>query len=75
VTIEKYKAKILPFVSNGREAWILTLREEYELRTFENSVLRTTYLRGWKSIETEENCASMSVMIYTLFRIVLQYSN
>jgi hypothetical protein len=41
VNIEKYKTKILPFVSNGRETWILTLREEYKVRIFENRVLRT----------------------------------
>jgi hypothetical protein len=39
----------LPFVLNGHETWILTLREEYKLRTFENRVLGT--IVGFKSVE------------------------
>ena len=35
-----YRTIILPVVLYGREAWSLTLREEWKLRMFENMVLR-----------------------------------
>jgi hypothetical protein len=48
----------------GRETWSLTLREEHELRVFENRVLRKTFgpKRGevtgqWRSPRNDELCA------------------
>ncbi|KAJ4436754.1 hypothetical protein ANN_16886 [Periplaneta americana] len=44
-----HKTVILPVVLYGCETWILTLREEYRLRVFENKVLRKIFgLRGMK---------------------------
>ena len=45
--IEIYRTIILPAVLYGRKTWLLTLREEYRLRVFENRVLRRILgLRG-----------------------------
>ena len=38
--IKIYRTVILPVVLYVCETWSLTLREEYRLRVFENSVLR-----------------------------------
>jgi hypothetical protein len=38
-----YKTLILPVVLYGYKTWSLTLREEYRLRVFENSVLRRMF--------------------------------
>jgi hypothetical protein len=40
LNIKIYEAVILPVVLYGCETWSLTLREEHELRIFENSVLK-----------------------------------
>jgi hypothetical protein len=41
--IRIFKTIILPVVLHGCEIWSLTLREEYRLRVFENSVLRRIF--------------------------------
>ena len=41
--IKIYRTIILPVVLFGRETWSLTLREERELRVFENMVLRRIF--------------------------------
>jgi hypothetical protein len=41
--IKIYKTVILPVVLYGCETWSLTLREENELRVFENRVLRRIF--------------------------------
>ena len=41
--IKIYRTIILPVVLYGCETWSLTLREEYRLRVFENSVLRRIF--------------------------------
>ena len=38
-----YRTIILPVVLNGCETWSLTLREEWKLRVFENTVLRRIF--------------------------------
>ena len=38
--IKIYRTIILPVVVYGCETWVLTWREEYRLRVFENRVLR-----------------------------------
>jgi hypothetical protein len=38
-----YKTIILPVVLYGRETWSLIVREEHELRVFENRVLRRIF--------------------------------
>jgi hypothetical protein len=40
VKIKTYRNIILPVVLHGCETWLLTFREECELRVFENRVLR-----------------------------------
>jgi hypothetical protein len=59
--IRIYKTIILPVVFYGCETWSLTLREEYRLRVFENSVLRRTFgptrnemTGGWRKLHNEE---------------------
>jgi hypothetical protein len=51
----------LPVVLYGYETWSLTLREEHELRMFENGVLRMIFgqkgdevIGGWKKLLNEE---------------------
>jgi len=51
----------LPIVLYGRETWLLTIREEYRLRMFENRVLRRIFgpkrdevIRGWTKLHNEE---------------------
>jgi hypothetical protein len=43
VNVRIYKTVIMPVVLYGCETWSLTAREEYELRVFENSVLRRIF--------------------------------
>jgi hypothetical protein len=43
VKVRIYKTVILPVVLYGCETWSLTVREEHELRTFENRVLRRIF--------------------------------
>ena len=38
-----YRTTILPVVLHGCEIWLLTVREEYRLRVFENRVLRRIF--------------------------------
>jgi hypothetical protein len=48
--IKVYKTVILPVVLYGCETWSLTLREEYGLRVFENTVLRRIFGRKMEKI-------------------------
>jgi len=41
--IKIYRTIILPFVLNGYETWLLTLREKRRLRVFENRVMRRVF--------------------------------
>jgi hypothetical protein len=61
VKIKIYKIIIFPAVLYGCETWSLTLREEHELRVFENRVLRRIFgpkrdevTRGWRKLHNEE---------------------
>jgi hypothetical protein len=61
VKVKIYKTIILPVVLYGCETWSLTLREEYKLRVFENSVLRRIFgpkrdeVTGeWRKLHNEE---------------------
>jgi len=59
--IKIYRNIILPFVLYGCETWSLTLREEWELRVFENMVLRRIFgprreevTGDWRRLHNEE---------------------
>jgi hypothetical protein len=39
----RYTKLILPVVLYGCETWVLTIREEYRLKVFENRVLRILF--------------------------------
>jgi len=59
--IKKYRTILLPVVLYGCETWSLTLREERELRMFENIVLRRIFgprrdeVTGeWRRLRNEE---------------------
>jgi len=59
--IKIYRTIILPVVLYGCETWSLTLREERELRVFENRVLRRVFgpkrdeVTGeWRKLHNEE---------------------
>jgi hypothetical protein len=58
--IKIYKTVILPVVLYGCETWSFTLREEYRLRGFENSVLRKIFGpkrevdRSWRKLHNDE---------------------
>jgi hypothetical protein len=61
VKVRIYKTIILPVVLYGCETWSLTLREEHNLRVFENRVLRKIFgpkrdgvMGGWKKLHNEE---------------------
>jgi hypothetical protein len=61
IKIKIYKTIILPVVLYGCETWCLTLREEYRLRVFENSVLRRIFgpkrnevMGGWRKLHNEK---------------------
>jgi hypothetical protein len=52
---------ILPVVLYACETWFLILREEYNVRVFENRVLRRIFglrrdemMRGWRKLHNEE---------------------
>jgi hypothetical protein len=48
-----YRTKILPVVLYGRETWLLTLREDYRLRVFKNTVLRRILGPRWDDVTGE----------------------
>jgi hypothetical protein len=58
--IKIYKTVILPVVLYGCETWTLTLREEHELRIFEDRVLRRIFGpkrevdRSWRKLQNDE---------------------
>jgi hypothetical protein len=61
VKIRIYKTIILPVVLYGCDTWCLTLKEEHELRVFENRVLRRIFgpkrdgmTGGWRNLHNEE---------------------
>jgi hypothetical protein len=61
IKIRICKTIILPVVLYGCETWTLTLREEYRLKVFENSVLRRIFgpkreevTGGWRKLHNEE---------------------
>jgi hypothetical protein len=63
VKIRLYKTIILPVVLDGCEIWFLILREEHELRGFENRVLRRIFgpkrdgvTGGWRKLHNMELC-------------------
>jgi hypothetical protein len=66
-----YKPIILPVFLHGCETWSLTLREQYGLKVFENSVLRR--IPGQKKNEVTkevgENCIIRSFVTCTLRQI------
>jgi hypothetical protein len=43
VKIKIYRTIMLPVALHGHETWLLTLREEHRLRTYENRELRRTF--------------------------------
>jgi hypothetical protein len=56
-----YKAKMLPVILYGYEAWCLTLMEGHRLRVFENRVLRRIFgpkrdevIVGWRKLRNKE---------------------
>jgi hypothetical protein len=56
-----YKTVFMPVVLYACLTWSLTLREEHNLRVFENRVLRRIYgpkrdggTRGWRKLHSEE---------------------
>jgi hypothetical protein len=60
VKVRIYKTVILPVVLYGCETWSLTVREEHELRVFENRVLRRIFgpksdgvTGGWRKLHNE----------------------
>jgi hypothetical protein len=72
IEIRIYKTKVLPVVLYGCEAWSVTLREEHELRMFENRVLRKIFgwkrdevAGGWRKLHNEEHhdlCSSRGII-------------
>ena len=61
VIIKIYRTIILPVVLYGCETWSLTLREERNLRAFQNMVLRRIFGPGrdkvtgeWRRLHNEE---------------------
>jgi hypothetical protein len=61
VKVRIYKTIILPVVLYGCETWSPTLREEHELRVFENRLLKRTFvpkrvgvMGGWRKLHNEE---------------------
>jgi len=59
--IKIYRTIILPVVFYGCETWLLTLREEYRLRVFDNRVLRRIFgpkrdevTEKWRKLHNEE---------------------
>jgi hypothetical protein len=61
VKVKIYRTIILPFVLYGCETWSLELRKEYNLRVFENRVLKKIFgpkrdgVRGqWRKLHNEE---------------------
>jgi hypothetical protein len=61
VKVRIYRTIILPVVLYGCETWPLTVREEHELRVFENMVLRRIFgpkrdgvTGGWRKLYNEE---------------------
>jgi len=59
--IKIYRIIILPIVLYGSETWSLTLREERELRVFENMMLRRIFVPRmdevtgeWRRLHNEE---------------------
>jgi hypothetical protein len=61
VKVRIYKIIILPVVLYGCETWSLTVREEHNLRVFENRMLRRLFGRkrdgvtgGWRKLHNEE---------------------
>jgi hypothetical protein len=66
-----YKTIILPVVLYRFETWSLTLREECNLRAFENRVLRAfgpkrdEVTGGWRKLRNEElrKCFSLSLSL------------
>jgi hypothetical protein len=68
IEIRIYKAIILPVVLYGCENWSLTLREEHQVRVFENRVLRRIFgpkreevTGGWRKLHNEELCEFYSL--------------
>jgi hypothetical protein len=76
VTVKIYKTVIVPVVLYGCEICSLTLKEQYGLRVFENSVLRTVFgpkeMKEWKN---EQSYTTGSFIIYTHPQIYLGKSN
>jgi hypothetical protein len=61
VKVRIYKTIILPVILYGCETWSLTVREEHELRVFENKMLirlfgpkRDRVTGGWRKLHNEE---------------------
>jgi hypothetical protein len=60
IKIRIYRTIVLPEVLYGCETWSLTLREEHELKVFENMVLRRIFgprrevTGGWRKLHNEE---------------------
>ena len=58
--IKIHKTIILPVVLYGYEAWSLTIREQFRLRVFENSILRSIFgpkrdeNGKWRRLHNEE---------------------
>jgi hypothetical protein len=58
--IYEYNTVILPVVLYGCKAWSLTVKKEYRLKVFENSVLRricgpkSVVTGGWRQLHNEE---------------------
>jgi hypothetical protein len=59
--IKIYKTVILPVVLYGCETWSLTLRDEYTLRVFENTMLRRIFGPkrkedgSWRKLHNDEH--------------------
>jgi hypothetical protein len=70
IKIRIYKIIILPLVLCGCETLSLTLREEYRLRVFENSVLRRIFepKRG-EVTKGRENCIMRNFITCTLLQV------
>jgi hypothetical protein len=53
--VRLYKGIILPVVLYGCKTWSLAVREEHELRVFENRVLRRIFgPKGWSGGRVEK---------------------
>jgi hypothetical protein len=50
IRIRIYKTIIIPVILYGSETWTLILREEHELRVFENRVLRLILGLKWNEV-------------------------